>query len=715
MVCVKMVDPAGNIGYGSSSNFIRDTAFPSISSGFSWTGDAADLFLNDSEKTGSTALLTAAVSSETATKGYSFVAGAEVCDGRLTYSPSLPTASHTAFTADGNYKACLKMEDAAGNIAYLAASLNLTRDTLSPTLSSGLVLTGDAIDAYLNNAERSGTSALVTAAVATEISTYRFVVVAASTSCSSATGYASGIPFGNNADFGVDGSYKICVELTDSAGNKGYSGSSTIQLDTVAPTASTTLINAALDSVISGSELASNALAMAAAATGSETLSASVYKLMLSSETCGASIVFSSAIPAANSADFGSDGNYKICMKVTDSAGNVGYSASPTIALDTTAPTFSASIALVNEASDGYVNNAEKDAVNNLISSVSSSGATATSYVVLANSATCSSVSGYGSTIPKTNDAAMTSDGSWKVCVKLSDNAGNTAYSSSVVIVRDLVSPILSGGLALQVPAADAYLNAYDRISSNPLVSIATINESGSVEYTVSSGSCSSASGYVASVPTANTNGITGDGTWKVCVKMTDSAGNIAYDNSSEILVDTSGPAFTSLGLANAASNGYVTLLETAGSTDLAGSLLASGYVTVDYKLVSASTTCGSPLVFGVLPKSDSSDFSGDGSYKVCARLVDSAGNMSFGSTGSFILDTAAPSFTSLALANTALDGYLNSSDRSAGTGITGTLTASGQDTATYKIALASVMCSMGLLLNSLSIPLRQRYRHHYL
>jgi len=446
--------------------------------------------------------------------------------------------------------------------------------------------------------------------------------------------------------------------------------------------------------VISGSELASNALAMAASATGSETLSASVYKLMLLSETCGASVVFASAIPAANSADFGSDGNYKICMKVTDSAGNVGYSVSATIALDTTAPTFSVSVALANDASDGYINNSEKDAVNNLISAVSSVGATATNYLVVANSATCSSASGYGSTIPKSNDAAMTSDGSWKVCVRLSDNAGNTAFSASPVVVRDVVTPVLTGGLALQVPAADAYLNSYDRISSNPLVSAATINESGSVEYTVSSGSCSSALGYGASVPAANTNGITGDGSWKVCVKMTDGAGNISYDNSIEILVDTSGPSFTSLGLANAASNGYITAVEIAGSTDIASSLVASGYVTVDYKLVSASTTCGSPLVFGVMPKSDSSDFNGDGSYKVCARLVDSAGNMSFGATSLFILDNAAPSFTSLALANTALDGYLNASDRSAATGITGTLTASGQDSTTYKVALASVSCS---------------------
>ncbi|NBQ54935.1 MAG: hypothetical protein EBU49_15340, partial [Proteobacteria bacterium] len=115
-VCVKMTDVSGNIGYGTSPTFIRDTTFPNLASGFAWTGDAADLFIKDSEKTGSTALLTAAVSSETATKTYSVVVAAGVCDASLTYSSSLPTAAHAAFSADGDYKACVKMVDTAGNI-----------------------------------------------------------------------------------------------------------------------------------------------------------------------------------------------------------------------------------------------------------------------------------------------------------------------------------------------------------------------------------------------------------------------------------------------------------------------------------------------------------------------------------------------------------------------------------------------------------------------
>jgi hypothetical protein len=148
MVCVKMVDASGNIGHGSSSSFVRDTAFPSVASGFAWTGDAADLFIKDSEKTGSTALLTAAVSSETATKTYSVVAAPGACDASLTYTSSLPTASHAAFSTDGDFKGCVKMVDTAGNISYIAAASNVTRDIVAP--SATLSLINAASDGLIN-------------------------------------------------------------------------------------------------------------------------------------------------------------------------------------------------------------------------------------------------------------------------------------------------------------------------------------------------------------------------------------------------------------------------------------------------------------------------------------------------------------------------------------------------------------------------------------
>jgi hypothetical protein len=371
----------------------------------------------------------------------------------------------------------------------------------------------------------------------------------------------------------------------------------------------------------------------------------------------------------------------------------VAYDVSTQFQLDTSAPAFT-SISFINEASDGYINLAEKDAASDLVASPVSSGADTTEYKVAANSATCSSLTGFSSTKPKVNDAGMTGDGSWKVCVKLSDNAANVTYGASSAVVRDIAAPSLSSALALQAPADDLFLNSTDRTLSNALVAAASTSESATVTYTVADGACASAAGYGSSIPAANTTAITGDGTWKVCVKLMDTAGNAAYANSADITVDSSGPVFTSLSLSGAATDGYVTASENALATDLAGSLTGSGYTTDAYKLVRSSTTCAFPLSFGTMPKANSTDFSGDGEYKVCVRLVDAAGNMTFGASGTFILDSIAPSFTSLDLANLALDGYLNASDRTGTSGITGTLTASGHSTVSYRSVTSTTQCS---------------------
>ncbi|NBQ54772.1 MAG: hypothetical protein EBU49_14495, partial [Proteobacteria bacterium] len=354
LICVKMVDASGNIGYGSSSTFIRDTAFPSVASGFAWTGDAADLFIKDSEKTGATALLTAASSSETTTKTYSVVAAAGTCDVSLTYSASIPSASHAAFSADGDYKACVRMLDTAGNISYIAAASNVTRDI-------------------------------------------------------------------------------------------------------VAPSATMSLINAASDGLINASERGSSTSVMGAAPSGSADLASSTYKLIPSGTSCAGALVFGASIPAANSSDFMTDGTYSICMRLVDTAGNVAYAASGSIMLDVAAPTLTGA-ALANEAANGFINDSEKTGTGALISAATASESSTITYALAASSATCSSVSGYASGIPATNDSGLSSDGTYMVCVKMVDPSGNIGYGSSSTFIRDTAFPSFASGFAWTGDAADLFI-----------------------------------------------------------------------------------------------------------------------------------------------------------------------------------------------------------------------------------------------------------------
>jgi hypothetical protein len=95
--------------------------------------------------------------------------------------------------------------------------------------------------------------------------------------------------------------------------------------------------------------------------------------------------------------------------------------------------------------------------------------------------------------------------------------------------------------------------------------------------------------------------------------------------------------SFTSLSWANDATDGYINATEHALTNDLVGSLVASGQSSVDYKLVASATTCDGSLTYGSIPKSNSSDFGADGTYKVCVKLSDTEGNVVFGATASTI------------------------------------------------------------------------------
>ncbi|NDE18556.1 hypothetical protein EBZ80_26990, partial [bacterium] len=455
------------------------------------------------------------------------------------------------------WKVCVKLEDTAGNVTY-GSSGAVVRDTVSPTLVTGsFVWTGSAADGYINDSEKAGSSALLTAATADETSTYSYGIVTSSTTCDGSLTYGASIPTASHAAFTGEVAYKACVRMEDLAGNVAYAASATdITRDTVSPSATMALANAASDGMINASEKASLSTAMGASPVGSETLSAATYKLVTSATTCDGSLSYGASIPAANSLDFGSDGNYKICMRLVDSAGNVGYSASGAIILDTTGPVFT-SIAFANEASDGYINNSEKNATTDLVATPVTSGADATSYVVVANTAACNTATGYGATKPKVNDAAITADGPWKVCVKLEDTAGNVTYGSSGVVVRDTVAPNLASGFAWTGDASD---------STSAVLIAAVATESSTYKYTILPllGSCATASDYASGIPGADTTKITTDGGYLGCVEITDLAGNVTRTQSStSITVDTVAPTAT-MALANAASDGMINASEKA-------------------------------------------------------------------------------------------------------------------------------------------------------
>ncbi|NDE18078.1 hypothetical protein EBZ80_24480, partial [bacterium] len=474
-ICIKAVDAAGNTSFAASQSFNVDLTPPTLTAA-ALANDAADGYINDAEKSATSDLIAAPVTSESSTLEYKVVASSVACDSQSGYGGAFPKANDAALGSDGTYKVCVKMTDAAGNTGY-GASPAFIRDTIYPARTGGLAWTGAAADGYINDSEKSGASAIITAVAASEAATLQYGIVDSATACDGNVTYSTSIPTASHASFASDGDYKACVRMQDVAGNIAYAtSSSNVTRDTAAPSASMTLANAAADSYVNSAERGSGSAPMGSRPSGSSDLASSDYKLIPSTTTCGPALSFGSIIPAANSSDFGADGAYVICMRLTDRAGNVGYATSAVITLDTTAPNLTTA-ALANEAADGFINDLEKSSTGFLISAATVSEASTVTYKLAPAATVCSGATGYSSSIPQINDPDFGSDGAYKVCVKMVDPAGNIGFGSSVNIVRDTVYPSKAGGLTWTGDAADGYINDSEKAGSSALLTAATADE----------------------------------------------------------------------------------------------------------------------------------------------------------------------------------------------------------------------------------------------
>ena len=111
-------------------------------------------------------------------------------------------------------------------------------------------------------------------------------------------------------------------------------------------------------------------------------------------------------------------------------------------------------------------------------------------------------------------------------------------------------------------------------------------------------------------------------------------------------------PVFTTLDLINEAQDGYINAQDHSLSNAIGGNLVASGYDTVEYALVAPGGSCDAELsgFASEIPMTNSAVFNNEGSYFVCVRLSDTAGNVTFGESETFVFDANAPVNPSIAI-----------------------------------------------------------------
>ena len=105
-----------------------------------------------------------------------------------------------------------------------------------------------------------------------------------------------------------------------------------------------------------------------------------------STTTCDVAQTYSNGtIPLISS--ISSDGDYVVCAKLTDAAGNISYGKSATVTRDVLAPSFTEMLA-ANEAAGG-INDSEKTAANAIYSITASGYSTDDFTAAIASTTTC--------------------------------------------------------------------------------------------------------------------------------------------------------------------------------------------------------------------------------------------------------------------------------------------------------------------------------------
>lgn len=693
-VCVKLTDVVGNpAAYGSSSPFVALLSAPTCAS-VDLANGASDGYISSTDH-GQNLVVTSGVSapsSTVASTAHSVIATTATCNSSQTFAAAVPMSDDSVFGVNGTYKVCASVTDAESQAGYCESSpITVVNQAISFT---SIDRSGPASDGYINVSEHAVSTAIVSNLVGANYDSAKYVIVDAATACDGTVTYSSTVPKADSVDITVDGaSYKVCVELSDVAGNpKAYGASATFLFDATAPVfTSFPLAFDATDGYINNSE---HGLTSDVAGSLSVSGQSSVmYALVTNTSTCGFPLTWTSSIPKSNDALFSAQGGYKVCVQLSDTAGNTTYGSSPDVTFDSVAPSFT-SISLANAAADTYLNAAESSGATAVVGSLVSSGESTILYKVAPAASNCASLSSYSAGVPNGSDF-VGFNGDYKVCVQLFDLAGNQSFGASDTIHVDTVAPSFTL-LALDGDATDSYINLAESSASNNLTSAAVGSGYDSISYVLvaSASSCSGAAGWSGAIPKSNDPAFGAVGQYKVCAKLSDLAGNPdAFGASSDVTFDNVAPSFTSLSLAGNASDGYLNQSERSQSITILGALTASGYSSDTYKLVTSSTTCDAALSYGASVNADSSDIGADGNYKVCVKLADLAGNVSFGSSVTFAVDTSGPTFTSLALGVVVSDGYLSSTEHASTSSLGGALVSSGGSVYSYAVVNVSTTC----------------------
>ena len=642
-VCVKLFNLTGAPVYGESEVVTVATLLPVLSS-----VQLSNVVVNSSMKT-SPLSLTLNGSSGSSYKVSCLLNCTIVSGGEGVLSSSIPgvATAQILVSGEGVFRVAGKLIDKAGNESSETIATGQA-DFVAPTISIGqpnfsVIPVNGSVSFPLT----------ISGAVLTEL-VPASVNLSGSSSCAIAvTNGTSANPIVNLLNCSSAGSVSISIAsgiASDESGNSSIStpASAVVSVSNATPTVNNfALVNGASDGILNASDVASNQPVVSLDASGFESVA---YSVIDSAGSCGAYNVYSPSVPLAANIST-TDGSSKVvCVKLVNSLGTSTYAASPSIVVDKTAPVVSPPT-IIN-VGVGNKLNATQAAANLPILNFTYAAGESAGFAIADSSVQCSSALSYSPAVPTTGHPGFVNGTNKVVCVKLSDAAGNSAYSFSSAISTDTqvpLAPVVSAAVL-----SDTLVN----IAENPAGGFAVViqGEAGASFTLTCATNCSVVSGGTVAGGAASTTGsLTATSSATVNVKAT-ASGSFAFN---AVLTDSYGNASTATNTTGTAvlTAPTVPTLSMAALTN--GISISENASPMNVSVSSGASASGLSYTFSCTTncevKSGATGFlnaSGqatptiqvytDGSFSLSATVTDAAGNTSTG-TLSGTADLTAP------------------------------------------------------------------------
>ncbi|EHP6230516.1 Ig-like domain-containing protein, partial [Escherichia coli] len=653
-------DKAGNPG-SASHNLAVDTTAPVLTI----NTVVGDDIINDAEHA------QALVISGTSTGGEAGDVVSVVLNGK-TYTTTVQTGGSWSYTlgsvdvtalADGNaYVINASVSNAIGNTG--SSNHTITVDLSAPAMGINIdslqADTGLSSSDFITSVSPVVVNGSLTAALASNETAQISIDGGVTWTTLTVTGTTWRY---NDSRTLTDGSYLYQVRVIDAAGNVGATDSQNVVIDTIAPdpAVKTISINAiTTDTGLITNDFVTSDTTLAVSGTLGAALSSGEFaQISIDGGTTWQNLSVSGLTWTYLDGRTLSDGNYNYQVRVIDTAGNIGATASQIVTVDTTAPLASKTIAIAGISDDTGLSSSDFVTRDTTLTVRGTLGAALAAderaQISLDGGVTWTTLTVIGTSWSYADGRTLT-DGTWNYTVRVVDLAGKVGQTATQNVVVDTTSPEAAKSITITGISDDTGASSSDFITSdttltvrgvlgaalgaNEFAQISTDNGATWVNVTLAADGLNWS--YVDG--RTLTNGTT---TWQV--RVVDLAGNVGATSSQSAQIDTVNPAqvLTIASISTDTGSSATDFITSDTTLTLTGSLgagLASGEV-AQISLDGGATwitltTNGTQWTY-----TDSRTLT-DGSYVYQVRVLDLAGNTGPVVSKTVVVDTINPTAT---------------------------------------------------------------------